>query len=42
MLKALETLRTLGYRIAILWVLGTNDRARAFYEKGAFIAPTAR
>jgi RimJ/RimL family protein N-acetyltransferase len=33
---ASDGLRTLGFSRAFLWVLGTNDRARRFYEKAGW------
>ena len=37
-LQGEEALRALGYRAAILWVLGTNRRAREFYEAAGWHA----
>jgi ribosomal protein S18 acetylase RimI-like enzyme len=41
LLEAEDDLRALGYRRAVLWVLGTNRRARAFYERGGWQADGA-
>ena len=38
LLKGEETLRALGYRTVVLWVLDTNRRARRFYEAGGWSA----
>lgn len=34
--RAIEFLRQQGYRMATLWVLSSNDRARRFYEKAGW------
>ena len=34
--EAKKTLSALGYRVAKLWVLEANDRARRFYERQGF------
>lgn len=36
--EAYRRLSALGYTQVALWVLDTNERARAFYEKGGFLA----
>jgi ribosomal protein S18 acetylase RimI-like enzyme len=36
--RAVEDLRQRGYGQAVLWVLGTNDRARRFYEAAGWRA----
>lgn len=39
--RAVEELRALGYREATLWVLGSNERARRFYETAGWHADGA-
>ena len=34
---ALDSLRQAGFTVATLWVLDTNERARRFYEAGAWV-----
>jgi GNAT superfamily N-acetyltransferase len=41
MAKALSTLKDSGFSSATLWVLEGNDRARRFYEAGAWFADGA-
>ena len=36
MIRALDDLRASGFRLAILWVLEANARARQFYERGGW------
>jgi ribosomal protein S18 acetylase RimI-like enzyme len=36
MVRALDDVRAGGFRLAILWVLATNARARRFYERGGW------
>lgn len=36
MIKSLEEMRTMGFELATLWVLDTNDRGRSFYERGGW------
>jgi len=36
MTRALDDVRAGGFRLAILWVLATNVRARRFYERGGW------
>lgn len=36
MVRALDDLRARGFRLAILWVLESNARARRFYERGGW------
>jgi GNAT superfamily N-acetyltransferase len=36
MLDALHTMRSWGFTRAVLWVLGGNDHARRFYERGGW------
>jgi ribosomal protein S18 acetylase RimI-like enzyme len=39
--NAVEALRGLGHRAAVLWVLGSNERARRFYERAGWSADGA-
>ena len=38
MVAALNDMRMHGFETAALWVLDTNERGRAFYEKGGWLA----
>ncbi|MDO8363467.1 MAG: GNAT family N-acetyltransferase [Actinomycetota bacterium] len=38
MARCTESLRTMGFMEAVLWVLRDNPRARAFYEKAGWLA----
>jgi len=39
--RGVDALRELGYARAVLWVLGSNDRARRFYERAGWSADGA-
>lgn len=41
MIHALDVMRTLGFELATLWVLDTNERGRGFYERGGWQADGA-
>jgi ribosomal protein S18 acetylase RimI-like enzyme len=41
MSRAVQALRELGYARAVLWVLGSNERARRFYERAGWTADGA-
>jgi len=41
MTRAVQALRELGYARAVLWVLGSNERARRFYEHAGWTADGA-
>ena len=36
MASALDEMRTLGFGLATLWVLDTNERGRSFYDRGGW------
>src|SRR5438093_922072 len=41
MSQGVEAMRELGYARAVLWVLGSNERARRFYERAGWSADGA-